>query len=109
MRGARVEHQLGRDAAVAQRGVPLLGLADRAGQVVLAVQHQGRGRDLADAGDRRHRGVLLRALPRRAAELVATHQGAVVAGAVLADQVADDAARDGGLEPVVVARSASRS
>ena len=43
VRGVRVEHQLGRDAALAQRGVPLLGLADRAGQVVRAVQHEGRG------------------------------------------------------------------
>ena len=103
MRGVRVEDQLGRDAAVAQRGVPLLGLADRAGEVVLAVQDQGRGGDLVDLRERRHRGVPLGLLPRRAAELVAAHQRAVVAGAVHAHQVADDAAGDGGLEPVVVA------
>ena len=41
-------------------------------------------------------------VPGRPAELVAAHHGAVVAGAVLADQVADDAAGDAGLEPVVV-------
>ena len=48
VRGVRVEDELGRHAALAQRGVPLLGLADRAAHVGGAVQHQRRRVDLVD-------------------------------------------------------------
>ena len=101
--GVRVEHQLGRDTELAQRGVPLLGLADRAGEVGGAVDDE-RGRPhVGDLGQRRHRGVPGRALPRRAAELVGREEVAVVAGAAHADQVADDSAGHRRREPVVVA------
>ena len=101
--GVRVEHQLGRHVELAQRRVPLLGLADRAGEVGGAVDDE-RGRPhVGDLGQRRHRCVPRRALPRRAPELVGREEVAVVAGAAHADQVADDSARDRRREPVVVA------
>ena len=102
MRGVAVDDQLGRDAPVDQRGVPLLGLAERAGAVLGAVDDQRRRADVGDAGDRRHGGVPLRLSPGRAAELVGA-QAEVVAGAVHAGQVADRAAGHRGREPVVVA------
>lgn len=52
VRRVRVDDQPGRDAPLAQRGVPLLRLPERTGQVGGAVQQQGRCTDVGHAGQR---------------------------------------------------------
>ena len=72
VRGARVEHQLGRDARSRSAVCHCSAWPTGQRRSSCAVQHQRRRGDLVDPGERRHRGVLARGrVPRRAAELVA--------------------------------------
>ena len=101
-----VEHETGRDAALAQRVVPLLRLPDRAAHVGAAVQHEGGRLHLVDLRVGRHRReafAVLR-LPRHRADLEDVHEVRLVGRAAHAGEIADHAARDGGGEPVVAAR-----
>ena len=107
---AGVEHHAGRDAALAQRVVPLLGLPDGAPHVVGAMEHQRRRLDLVDVRVGRHgrEALAVGLVPRHCAELDRVDEVRVVARAADAGQVRDDAAGDGRGEALVVPGEVAR-
>ena len=104
MRSIGVEDEAGRDAALAQGGVPLLSLPDRAAYVGGAVVDERRRVDGVDTRQRRHLLVSVASVPPQLAELELAQVVAHVGGAGHADEIADDPAGDRRREPIVAAR-----